>query len=268
MISPCIKQLSRVLLLFACVAANAGEVIKIGVLAYQPMHVLERSWGKLGRVIDQEFEHHSVEVVFLDSEKLNEAVARRSVDFVFTTSGNYIFLKHRFGLSVPLTMLVKEHEGKILGAYGGVIFTRSHKSNINTLKDLEGKKIATIGSPGLGGFKLQAFEMLEAGLSPPSQQNLFVTAQPHDNVVNAVLKGDAEIGFVRTGVLERMAANGTLDLEDVKIINAHDLPGYPFASSTRLYPEWPFAALPHVDNDLTRKITGFLLSIEHIVEIH
>ena len=243
--------------------SHSKENVKIGVLAYQPVEVLEKSWGVLGTLLNNSFQELDIEIIYLNNQKLNQAVANRSIDFVFTTSGNYIYLKKRFGLSAALAMLVKKHDNQPLGAYGGVIFTSRHNTKINTTEDLADHKIATIGTFGLGGFKLQAYEMVKSGLSIPDEKDLLITGQPHDKVVKAVLNDETDIGFVRTGVLERLAINGQLDMDDLKIINKQHLPGYPFVTSTPLYPEWPLASLHHVSNDVTRKITGFLLSMDH-----
>jgi PAS domain S-box-containing protein len=255
-------------ILFACLlmqtafSANALETVKIAVLAYQTEEVLQKSWGEFGKLIDEAFNDFNIEITYLDNAKLNQVVANRSVDFVFTTPSSYIFLQKRYGLSTPLTMLVKQYKGKPLAAYGGVIFSRTFKSNINSIADLKGKKIATIGTAGLGGYKMQAYEMIKSGLFEPDKSHLVITGQPYDKVVEAVLNDAADVGFVRTGVLERMAAENKIKMNDIKIINVQNLPGYPFFSSTTLYPEWPFAALPHVNRDITRRITGFLLSLE------
>src|SRR5262249_41788668 len=37
---------------------------------------------------------------------------------------------------------------------------------------------------------------------------------------------------------------------------------FPFAVSTRLYPEWPFLALPHVDKSVVKAVCSDLLGLE------
>jgi PAS domain S-box-containing protein len=251
------------LTLFGSTTVFAQEKIKIGVLAYQPLAVMEKSWGKFASLLEESFPGYLFEVVFLKNEALDQAVASRTVDYVFTSSANYIYLKKRFGLSAPSAMVIKRYHGQPLSAFGGVIFTTDRNQGINTLEDIPGNTIATIGMAGVGGYKLQAYEMLKKDVALPRHDDLLATGQPQDNVVRAVLENRAQVGFVRTGVLERMASNGELALEQIKVINQQNLPGYPYLSSTPLYPEWPFAALPHVDSQLTRKLTGLLLSLPY-----
>ena len=46
------------------------------------------------------------------------------------------------------------------------------------------------------------------------------------------------------------------------MINAQYAPNTPYQVSTRLYPEWPVVALPHVPESFQRRITSLLLSLE------
>ena len=57
-------------------------------------------------------------------------------------------------------------------------------------------------------------------------------------------------------------AEGRLDASQLVVLNPQALAGYPFAVSTRLYPEWPFVALPHVDRPTVRRISAALLGLE------
>jgi diguanylate cyclase (GGDEF)-like protein/PAS domain S-box-containing protein len=108
----------------------------------------------------------------------------------------------------------------------------------------------------------QAYEAHLSGVEVATNSRLLFTGLPHDAVVAKVLSGDADVGFVRAGVLEDLAKRGTLDLGQIRVINPQTLAGYPFMVSTRLYPECILAALPHTEKDLQRAVTVFLLSIE------
>jgi hypothetical protein len=103
---------------------------------------------------------------------------------------------------------------------------------------------------------------------------LLTTGVPHDNVVSAVLEGRAEVGFVRTGVLENMVREGRLDMKRIKVINQQHSSDFNQLSSTRLYPEWPIAAMPQVDPSLARRVAATLFMLEeaplvtHAIGVH
>jgi len=109
---------------------------------------------------------------------------------------------------------------------------------------------------------MQAYELSRAGLKIPGDVRLVRTGMPHDNVVEAVLTGKADAGFVRSGMLENLSREGKLDLSRIAIINKQQQADFPALLSTRLYPEWPFSTLPHTDKDLKRKVASFLLTLE------
>jgi signal transduction histidine kinase/ActR/RegA family two-component response regulator len=90
---------------------------------------------------------------------------------------------------------------------------------------------------------------------------LLLTGPSQDSTVAAVLDGQADVGFVRSGLIEVMARNNKLDRQRIKIINLQNLTGFPFASSTRLFPEWPVVVMPQVDDVTARKLTIALLSL-------
>ncbi|MBV5323188.1 PhnD/SsuA/transferrin family substrate-binding protein, partial [bacterium] len=82
------------------------------------------------------------------------------------------------------------------------------------------------------------------------------------NRIQAVIEGKADAGFVRTGLIEQLSRQGKIPSDSFKIINRQELPSFPYASSTRLYPEWPFVALPHVETRLAAKVAATLLGID------
>jgi diguanylate cyclase (GGDEF)-like protein/PAS domain S-box-containing protein len=102
--------------------------------------------------------------------------------------------------------------------------------------------------------------MRDTGQAPASER-LLVTGSPQTRVVDAVLQGRSDVGFVRSGVLESLAEQGKLDLRQIKVLNSQSLPGYPYLTSSLLYPEWPVAAMPHTDRALTNLVAGVLLSL-------
>lgn len=253
-----------VMLLFAgtAFAAQSETSLKIGVLAYRPKPLALAQWQPLATYLQATLKH-PVELAVYDYTELAAAVTRRSVDVVITTASNFVLLKHTCGLSAPLATLVSRTGTHELGTYGGVIIARADRSDITSLKDLSDKKIAIVSTDAFGGFQMQKFEMVEAGVPLPSRERLLVTGQPHDRVIEAVLAGRADAGFIRAGVIESLVREGTLDPGRMKIVNRQDFPDFPLAVSTRLYPEWPVAVMPHVDTELASRLAAALFLIPH-----
>jgi PAS domain S-box-containing protein len=240
-----------------------GEApLRLGILAYRPIPQTIAQWQPLANYLQIKLGQPVVFSVH-DHDELRMAVRQRSVDVVITTASHFILLQHTSGLSAPLATLISLERGYKLTAYGGAIITRADRHDLNTLADLKGQRIATVSQGAFGGFQIQAYEFTEAGLPLPSGNNLLITGQPHDRIIEAITKGHADVGFVRSGVLEGLALEGQLDLKDYKVINTQRLADYPYAVSTRLYPEWPVAVMPQVDKYLASRLAAALYSLPH-----
>jgi diguanylate cyclase (GGDEF)-like protein/PAS domain S-box-containing protein len=238
--------------------AYGAEPVRIGVLAVRPKLQALAQWQPLAVALKQAIPERDFVVEALTFPELNEAVVSRQFDFVLTNPGHYVLLTKRSGLSAPLATLAGNSNGQPTTVFGGVIFSRAGQANINALSDLKGKTIAVTSIDSLGGYQMEAYDLKLAGISLPQDAKLISTGMPHDNVVEAVLAGHADVGFVRSGVLEGMAREGKLNMAQLKIINRQNFPDFPAQVSTRLYPEWTFAALPNVDRNLARHVVAVL----------
>ena len=243
------------------IPAYSANPVKIGVLAFRPKPQTLEQWQPLAVGLKQAMPGRDFIIEALTYPEMNAAVTNRQLDFVFTNPGHFVLLKMRGGLSAPLATLAVKVNGQRCNAFGGVIFSRAEHTNINTLNDLKGKTIAVPDSESLGGYQMQAYELNRVGVRLPKDAKLLVTGMPHDNVVKAVLEGRADAGFVRSGVLEGAAREGKLDIKQLKILNLQNPPEFPLQVSTRLYPEWPFSALSHIDESLARHVAAALFTL-------
>jgi PAS domain S-box-containing protein len=241
---------------------HAQEQIKIGIQAYRPKPQTLSQWAPLGAALNKALPGYNFVIEVYDVDELADAVASRKIDFILTNPSQFVLMNHRSGLSAPLASLNNIEQGKSVSSFGGVIFTLASHKDIQKLEDVRGKSVAIISPNSFGGYQMQAYEFYLAGLRIPQDIRLITIKPPQDNIVDAVLSGRADVGFVRSGVLESMTREGLLDRTRIKIINRQNLPGFPTEISTRLYPEWFFASMPHTDKELRRKVVSFLLNIE------
>ena len=241
----------------------ALPVARIAVLSFRSKEITLARWQPLIVHLNAEIPRVRFEQHAYSNREMDAAVARGEVDFVFVQPSHYVVLTYTHRLSSPLATLVNREGGEAVSMFGGVIFSRADRADIGRLTDLRGKTVATPDISGLGGFQMQAYELLQHGLRPFKDYQVLETDQPQDRVVEAVLSGRADAGFVRTGLLEAMQAAGKLEVGAVKVVAARRHQQFPFPSSTALYPEWPFAAMTHVDRDLARQVASTLLSMPH-----
>ena len=249
-----------VLVLFGS-AAHAADRLTLGVFAFRPKSIMIERYQPLADYLSEKLGGTPVELAVLEQAELDEAVAAHRVDLVMTNPSHYLELRSHNSLSGALATLVSSEGGQAVSSLGGCIIVRAGRGDITGLRDLRGRRVAISGPRFLGGYQAQAFELMQVGVRVPDQLDLVVVGR-HDAVVEAVLEGRADAGFIRTGIIESLVAEGRLDASQLPVLNPQALAGYPFAVSTRLYPEWPFVALPHVDRPTVRRISAALLGLE------
>jgi PAS domain S-box-containing protein len=247
-------------LLGLCAPALGNHELTLGMFAYRPKPVLEARWQPLVDYLNQALPGHTLRLRVLDQEEIQAALRRKELDFVFTNPTHYILLREHNALSGALATLVNLEGNTPAASLGGVIIRAAGRDDLKRLADLRGKTIAAVGPDALGGYVAQVAELSRAGIRPEHLRVTF-TGRPHDRVIEAVLTGKADAGFLRSTVIEQLSQEGRLDLARLKVLNPRSYPGYAFAVSTPLYPEWPFVALPRVEESIARLTTAALLSL-------
>lgn len=233
------------------------------ILSFRAKETSRKQWQPLIDHLQHQLPDVPLQLRVYFYDELNAAVNNQEVDFVLTQPANYVLLTYRNQLSSPLASLINLEGSFATDKFGGVIFTRANNHQINDIQQLKGKVIATSDIQSLGSYQMQAFELLEHGINLTKDAKLLETGQPQTLAVEAVLSGKADVGFVRTGVLEHMAQQGKLEWHRIKLVSAQKFADFPFLTSTRLYPEWPVAAMPHVDRQVTAQVASALLAIPH-----
>ena len=242
---------------------SARQEIRFGILAYRPKPIATSQWEPLVAYLNQAIPDVHFSMRVLGFPEMEAAVDKREVDVVLTNSSHYVQMNYRNGLSSPLVTLVNQEDGVPLSTFGGVIAVLADRKDIRTLNDLQGKRISTPSIKSFGGYLVAAYELQKAGLPQPQASQLIQTGMPHDRAIEQVLAGQADAAFVRTSVLEKMISEGKIKAGQLRVINQQKSPDFPFALSTRLYPEWPVAALPHLERDIANKIAVALLQLPH-----
>ncbi len=251
------------LLLPAIVLARAESPLTLGVFAFRSKESTQVRWQPLADYLSQKLDGRKVQILALDPNEIEAALRQGALDLVFTNPRHYVEIKQDYGLSGALATLVDlDQSGRPVQSVGGVIVARQDRQDIRTLQDLSGKRIA-IADPNkvLGGNAAQQYELSRAGIRLDASK-LIQTGMPQDHVIEAVLAGNADVGFARAGVMESMIQEGKLAADALRVINRRNEPGFPHALSTQLYPEGPFVALPHVESAVSRRVAAALLTIE------
>ncbi|WP_130470029.1 PhnD/SsuA/transferrin family substrate-binding protein [Candidatus Magnetaquicoccus inordinatus] len=238
----------------------AVEEVRIGVLSFRTPAETLAFWSATAEWLTARIPGKHFQIIPFFFSDLDRAAARGEVDFILTNPEHFILLRSRIHIT-PMVTLMSVAEGHPVTQFGGVIFVRSDRYDLQQLSDLKGKKVAAVDERSLGGYLMQAWSLRKAGVDAGRELAMRYTGMPHAKVVPEVLSRRVDAGFVRTGILENLLQENRLDLQEIRILNMQGPSTFPLLLSTDLYPEWPFAAMPDLPDTLVKEVTLALLEI-------
>lgn len=240
--------------------SSAADWIRIGVLSHRGDAATLQTWSPTADYLNATLTDYFFEIVPLNFDQVEPAVDSGEVDFVLFNPGIYVNLEVRHRVT-RIATLNNRRNGVPYNLFGGVIFTRSERDDIEWLSDLVGKRFMAVDRTSLGGYQMAWRELRGQAIEPQIDFEDLSFAGTHDEVVMAVRNGEADAGTVRTDILERMARQGTINLNEFRVLNPKQDADFPFIHSTRLYPEWPFSKVRHISNQLAQQVAVALLKM-------
>lgn len=234
---------------------TAWAEIQIGILARRGADVAEKEWSALGDYLSSQM---GDKVTFrpLTFTEVMDFCSNNRQQFLFANSWFYVRAKVIYGAKALVT--VKNQGSGVL--FGGVILARNGGS-VRTIEDIPGKILMCPKFSSAGGWLFQKGVMVKEGVVPEKVCSKLLEGQTHDAVVEAVLKGTADVGTVRTNIIENMQKERKIDSRDLVIIHPVQHQNFPEYCSTPLYPTWPIAALGKTDPGTAEKLKKALLGI-------
>ncbi|MCK5664575.1 MAG: transporter substrate-binding domain-containing protein, partial [Thiotrichaceae bacterium] len=219
-----------------------------------------KRWTATADYLTAQIPGHRFELVPLDWDGMHDYIKTGDAEFVLSNPGLYVEFEVNYGLR-RLVTLMNLRQGKAVNSFGSVIIKRSDRDDIQSIKDLKNRHLIISDHGGWGGWQVGWMEMLKQGFDPYQDLAQLSTSGSHDKTVKAVLSGEVDAGVCRTDTLEKLAGQGEIDLNDIALISSKNefYPEFPFLLSTDLYPEWPFSAMPGVDDDLLKKVSSALI---------
>jgi two-component system sensor histidine kinase TtrS len=237
------------------VASNASADVTIGVLARRGIEIAEERWTVLGEYLTKRM-GEKVSFHPLGFDEVMDFCETHPRQFLFANSWYYVKAKVKFGAKALVT--VQNRGSGTL--FGGVIFTRKEAS-IRHLSDIRGKVLACPKFASAGGWIVPKAVLVKKDLPPEDVCKKIIEAGTHDAVVRSVWDGAADVGFVRTNILERLSGEGKIDIHDYRVLNPVRHKGFPELCSTPLYPTWPIASLRSTPPETAAKLKQILLKI-------
>ena len=254
MTQPILRSLTLALItLFAAQVTHAAD-LKMAVNAPRGaidaqkwLAIAEQLVAKTGKTI---------EVIPYSPLKIDDAIANGEVDFGLLNPVSAVVVIEKFKAKPLATLKIKG-----TAFFAGVIIAKKG-SGITKVTDLKDKKVKAfnIGSSA-GAYVFQAYHLLQQGIDAHKDFASFKDAKKQDEIPLAVKLGLADVGFVRSGMLESMVKEGKITLDEFVIIDQRkdDLK---LIHSTDLYPEWFLVAVAKTDTGLVKKVQDAALKVK------
>ncbi len=235
-----------------------AQTWNIGVLAMRGEVSTRNHWQPLETMLNQQIPGEQFHIQPLDLHQMQDAVNRGTVQFVVTNPAQFVQLNSRSALRW-LASLRSTRGGKATSNVIGSAILVRRDSGITSPHDLIGKTVGAIDPQAFGGYLLGYKALSDAGLRPERDLHLRFTGFPADALLYLLREKAVQAVIVPVCLLEKMDDEGLLHKDDFMAVLSHPT-SIPCLSSTPLYPDWSFAALPVVSDELADRVTRVLFN--------
>jgi len=241
------------------------DTLSIGVLTARDKSFTERTWRPTAQFLSSRISGFRIKIVPLEFQEVQRAIKNEAVDFFLVNPSLYVEAEVLYGAQRIATKKISPKDN-VMAWTGGVLFVRNDRKDIHSVADLSGKNLTVI-SPLSFSYRSAWREFKKQKLDMKEIFKEIVFSKTTIETVRRVEQGETDAGIVRMGALEKMAAEGKIEIDDFRSLKIVDDPltagrDFPFAVSTRLYPGWAFAKIKATDNAVAEEMARALMSIE------
>lgn len=260
------NRFKRLAMLVSALMFNATALAgswNIGILAMRGEVSTRSHWQPLETQLNQQIPGEQFHILPLDLHQMQDAVNQGTVQFIVTNPAQFVQLNSHAPLRWLASLRSEHGTGNVIGS---AILAR-RDSGITRAQDLIGKTVGAIDPLAFGGYLLGYKALSDAGLRPERDINLRFSGFPADALIYLLREKAVQAVIVPVCLLEKMDEEGLTDKTDFVAVIHHPT-DIACLTSTPLYPDWSFAALPAVSDALADRITRVLLSAPEKAAFH
>lgn len=232
----------------------------IGVLRGEGGAARSADWPRTLSLLRDNLPGHDPQLVYFDDRAaLSAAISSQRVDYVIVPPDVYVDLEIRFGADDMLTYI--DRSGPAATSHlGSVVFAAARRFEYPNAQSLKGARVAATRQEHFSGWNAARYSFKKFGIEVAEDFAVVdFLGDRAQAVVASVLSGEHDIGVLPTGVLDDMIAAGTLDRDEIQVLNFGAPVEFPLLVSTPVYPEWTLSNLSHASEEMTFEIISVLL---------
>lgn len=251
------------LLLLPHFASAEPQALRLAVVEMTEPGFAATTVNPIRKALSSIFPSEDIVILRVNSATLESAVRELRPDFIISPAADFLRIVDAVGAH-PIATRKTRWARDPHQSTGAAVIALSSRTDITTLSSLKGLKAAATLPTSLDGWLALRGEIEDAGMDSEhffSKLRFFGYGMPH--VVEAVLSGAYDVGVVSVCTLERIEAEGLIEPGFLRVAalkedaDADSL----CRTSTRLYPDLVFAALPSADPETVRSATLALLGL-------
>ncbi len=216
-------------------AAAGGErppTLRVGLVPNQAPDRVKAQYEPFRAYLAQALGEPVETFVATDYAGVVEAMASDKLDLAYFGGLTYAQAELRADVVPIVTEIDRETN---TSKYYSAIIVRAD-SPYQKIEDLKGKTFA-FGDVGSTSGSLYPRYMLDrAGFTDFTNPQQFIYTGGHDATLAAVINGSAQGGGIEKRIMERAFDAGTYNRNDIRIIEQHEVQGYPWVARKKLDP--------------------------------
>lgn len=229
--------------------------INIGVLAPRGKLKTMKRWAGFAQYLQGQLQQ-TINIIPLPPADTLAAVQSGELDFILTNPVQTVKAVELHGAKILATL--NKPSGSM---FAGVIVSKKG-SGITTAQDLINRKVMSLKfKAAAGAYTFQTYHLHQRGIDPHEDFASMRAGKKQDDLILAVKAGVIDAAFVRTGILESMAREGKIKLDEFEIVDQHGSDEIKLKHTTSHYPEWYLTALKGAEPSTVRQLGAAALAL-------
>lgn len=236
------------------------ERIVIGIVVSEISDIESGLLNDTFKVLQRKLPQYKFESTILNEHDIFLSAVNKSIDFYVAPSGTFAYMQDSSGA----TYLASNRNPGITDpqhAAGALVVARSDDKRLKKLTDLRNKRVASRGRESFFGMQVVLNELRRSTERPDQYFDVKTVHQGSLEIVNKVLTNKVDAGILKTCELEYLYEHNLIAKDSLKPVGLTRQRSIECMASTSLYPDFVFAANPHVSAQLNSEVAEVLLSM-------